>query len=242
MTGPPPDRGRPRLTVLRGGTRRFADQARPGPGPGVAAGGTRPHVDQPRPPPPAGNNMGALRGRSLVPGARPDPSGNPARTAPGDRIVVGVNALETGSATGVLITYGLGSCIAVILFDPGSGVGAMCHYMLPDSAQDPRRAAKEPLMFGDLAIAQLVTAFARRGASPRNVEAYVVGGASLSGMGDLFDIGGRNARMARATLDQLRLPVRGHETGGRASRTVSIDLKAGVVAIATPGLAPRRLR
>ncbi|PKN58776.1 MAG: hypothetical protein CVU56_04260 [Deltaproteobacteria bacterium HGW-Deltaproteobacteria-14] len=222
MNDRPPDRRRPRLTVIRDRIRRLADQARPAP--------------------PAGSSFAVLRERGLLPSQPPEASTGSAQEVRNERIVVGVNALATARGAGVLITYGLGSCIAVILLDPNSRVGAMCHYMLPDSTQDPRRSASQPLMFGDMAIAQLAEVFTRRGGDPRNAEAYVVGGASLSGMGDLFDIGGRNARMARVTLERLRYHVRGHEVGDRTSRTASLDLNTGAIVVATPGLAPRRLR
>ena len=33
-----------------------------------------------------------------------------------------------------LVTYGLGSCIGITLYDPLTRVGGMLHYMLPDSS------------------------------------------------------------------------------------------------------------
>ncbi|PYP33385.1 MAG: chemotaxis protein CheD, partial [Gemmatimonadetes bacterium] len=38
-------------------------------------------------------------------------------------------AAERGG--GVLVTLGLGSCVAIMLHDPGAGAGAMAHVLLP---------------------------------------------------------------------------------------------------------------
>jgi|GEM_PF-91999 len=229
MSGSPPKPNRPRYAVFRGGERQVVEP-RSGPAP--------PGPSAPRRPPPAAPRTLGATGFGVA-------ATMTGRAAPQDakgRIVVGVNALDTAVTQGTLITYGLGSCIAVVLFDSGSHIGAMCHFMLPSSAQDPRRAAGQPLMFGDLAIASLMAAFTRRGGNLNSVEAYVAGGASLAGMNDLFDIGGRNAKIARATLARFNITIRGAETGGRASRTVTLDVASGQVVINTPGLTPRRLR
>ena len=39
----------------------------------------------------------------------------------------------------VLVTYALGSCIAVLIHDPTAGVGGLLHFALPDSGLDRER-------------------------------------------------------------------------------------------------------
>ena len=39
----------------------------------------------------------------------------------------------------VLITYALGSCVGVAIYDPVARVGGLLHYMLPESAIDPEK-------------------------------------------------------------------------------------------------------
>lgn len=44
----------------------------------------------------------------------------------------------------VLVTYSLGSCIGVCLYDPAIHVGGMLHYQLPTAKMDPERAQASP--------------------------------------------------------------------------------------------------
>ena len=47
----------------------------------------------------------------------------------------------------LIVTYALGSCIAVIVHDPKRKVGGMIHYMLPLSEIAPEKAKDKPAMF-----------------------------------------------------------------------------------------------
>lgn len=58
----------------------------------------------------------------------------------------------------VLVTYSLGSCIAVAIYDPLVRVGGMLHFMLPDSELDPEKAQNNPFMFADTGIPSLFKA------------------------------------------------------------------------------------
>ena len=50
-----------------------------------------------------------------------------------DLIKVGMADYKVGAAPSTLISYGLGSCIGLSLYDPTAKVGGLLHYMLPDS-------------------------------------------------------------------------------------------------------------
>ena len=56
------------------------------------------------------------------------------------KIVVGVADLAvTDDPTTSLITYALGSCIGVTIYDPAARVGGMLHFMLPSSKVNPEK-------------------------------------------------------------------------------------------------------
>ncbi len=60
-----------------------------------------------------------------------------------NQIVVGISDLKvSGNIGDVLITYALGSCIGVAVYDPSVKVGGLLHYMLPDSSIDGNKAKK----------------------------------------------------------------------------------------------------
>ena len=83
-----------------------------------------------------------------------------------ERIVVGMADCRVAAEPGaVLITYALGSCIGLTMYDPVTGVGGLLHFMLPDSTLDPARSAQNPCMFADTGIAWLLQNLTARGAS-----------------------------------------------------------------------------
>ena len=55
----------------------------------------------------------------------------------------------TSDPTCTLITYSLGSCVGVAIWDPQAHVGGLLHYMLPDSSIAPEKARLTPAMFAD---------------------------------------------------------------------------------------------
>ena len=68
-------------------------------------------------------------------------------------LVVGVGDMKVSSdPEEVLVTYALGSCIALILYDPEKKAAGMLHYMLPLSKTSPEKAASNPAMFADTGI------------------------------------------------------------------------------------------
>ncbi|MDD5531533.1 MAG: chemotaxis protein CheD [Syntrophales bacterium] len=71
-------------------------------------------------------------------------------------LVVGVADLKVSdNPHDILVTYALGSCIGVAVFDPVSKVGGLIHFMLPDSTLDPEKAREKPAMFADTGIPML---------------------------------------------------------------------------------------
>ena len=60
-------------------------------------------------------------------------------------IVVGIADMKcSNNLDDILITYALGSCIGIAIYDPSVKVGGLLHYMLPDSNLDKEKAeAKE---------------------------------------------------------------------------------------------------
>ena len=72
------------------------------------------------------------------------------------RKVIGVADLGVSNQPDeILITYSLGSCIAVMVYDPIANVGGLLHYMLPESSMDPEKARSKPAMFADTGIPAL---------------------------------------------------------------------------------------
>ncbi len=126
-----------------------------------------------------------------------------------------------------LVTYSLGSCIGVTIWDPQSRVGGMLHYMLPDASINPEKAKSIPAMFGETGIPLLFRSAYALGAVKTRLVVKVAGGAQLLGDSQLFDIGKRNYLLLRKLLWKNGVLIDKEDVGGSVSRTIRLDIGTG---------------
>src|SRR5882757_10055279 len=96
------------------------------------------------------------------------------------RVVVGVGDLgASNNAMLTLSTYALGSCVAVVAYDPDSKASGLLHLMLPDSTISPNKAITQPAMFADTGLPLLFRALDGLKADRARLQLFVTGGASV---------------------------------------------------------------
>ena len=152
---------------------------------------------------------------------------------------VGLGDIRTGSGTGKVVAYGLGSCVGVCLYDPVSRVGGLAHVMLPENTGGKAHPGM-PGRYADSAIANLIELVTEAGANRDKLEARIAGGAqmlSAPGLSDKFNIGARNAATVEVELQKHGLRLRGRDIGGQTGRTLTMDLETGEVTVKTIGSA-----
>jgi chemotaxis protein CheD len=143
-------------------------------------------------------------------------------------LVVGISDCKvTQDADAVLITYALGSCIAVALYDPLAKVGGLLHYMLPESAIDTGKAEQNPFMFADTGIPRLLQQLRASGADLRRTVVRLAGGAQVLDREGVFQIGKRNYLAARRILWKAGVLIGGEAVGGEVSRTTRLEIATG---------------
>jgi chemotaxis protein CheD len=130
-----------------------------------------------------------------------------------------------------LVTYSLGSCIGVAVYDPEIRVGGMIHYMLPESGISPDKAKANPAMFGDTGIPLLFRSLYELGALKKRMVVKVAGGSSLLDDKGTFSIGKRNYVILRKLFWKNGVLIDAEDVGGSASRTLRLDLATGRVTI-----------
>ncbi len=135
----------------------------------------------------------------------------------------------------ILITHALGSCIAVILYDPLVKVGGMIHYMLPMSKTNPEKAKSNPAMFADTGIPLLFQKMYEKGCAKENLIAKVAGGAKLYDDNGVFDIGKRNYSVLRKLFWKNKVIIAAEDVGGATSRTVRLQVGDGKTTISSKG-------
>ena len=136
-------------------------------------------------------------------------------------------------STETLKSYGLGSCLAIALFDPDSGIGGLAHVMLPDGdAADG--ADTQPGKYADTAIRAMLRRMVEQGAAYTSVEAKIAGGSDMFEFESFGDgVGNRNVAAAREELEKLGVPIVAEDVGGQRGRTVEFDVGTGTLQIRT---------
>jgi len=153
------------------------------------------------------------------------------------RIIVDISdARVSNDPSSVLVTYSLGSCIGVCLFDPAARVGGMLHYQLPTSKMDPQRAQDKPFMFADTGMKLLMTRLFSMGASLKRMQVKVAGGATMSTGPQGFDIGKRNYLAIRKIFWSNGMTIDAEDVGGESARNLYMSVRDGLVTVRSSGL------
>lgn len=135
----------------------------------------------------------------------------------------------------VIVTYALGSCIAVMLHDPTRRVGGMIHYMLPLSETSPDKAKLKPAMFADTGIPLLFEEMYKHGCDKRDLVVKVAGGGALYDDKGMFNIGQRNYTVLRKLFWKNGVIIKAEDVGGAKSRTARLWVGTGKVTISSQG-------
>lgn len=143
-------------------------------------------------------------------------------------------AVERGNR--VLVTLGLGSCVAIMLHDPEARMGGMAHILLP--SQRLARDEAHPAKFPETAVPLLVERLTALGAMRARLVAKLAGGASmfaqLMSPGTL-QMGERNLVAARDVLRRHAIVVKAEAVGGERGRSVRFHVRDGRVEIRSVG-------
>ncbi len=143
-------------------------------------------------------------------------------------LIVGISDLKVSNNPGdILVTFALGSCIAVAIYDPLVKVGGLLHYMLPDSTLDLKKAQDQPGMFADTGVPLLFKSCYRLGAEKKRMVVKVAGGASILDDTNFFRIGQKNITALRKIFWKNNVMIEAEDTGANYNRTVRLDLSTG---------------
>ena len=150
--------------------------------------------------------------------------------------VVGISDMKVSSNLNeVLITYSLGSCLGVVIYDPVAHVAGLLHSMLPLSKIDPHKAKASPYMFVDTAVPLLFKESYNLGAEKERIIVKAVGCSSLLDERGYFKVGDRNFTVLRKVLWKNNILIDKQDKGGNCSRTVSIAVATGQVIVKSRG-------
>lgn len=136
--------------------------------------------------------------------------------------------------SGTLITYALGSCIGICLYDPILRVGSLTHIMLPLNMEAGR---KNVYKYADTGIRQALNEMATLGCARTRIVAKIAGGAKMFELtgGTIGNIGLRNIDSVRTILRKEGIRLLGEDVGGTTARTLLFDVATGKANIRSYG-------
>jgi len=151
-------------------------------------------------------------------------------------LIVGIaDSKISNNKDDVVITYALGSCVGIVVFDPLVRVGGLLHYMLPDSTLDLVKAREDPDMFADTGIPALFKSCYKLGAEKKRMIVKVAGGASILDDTNFFRIGQKNIMAMRKIFWKNNVMIDKEDTGLNCNRTVRLEMSTGKVYIRSSG-------
>ena len=145
-----------------------------------------------------------------------------------DKLVIGIADMKMAKERGMLVTYTLGSCIGICLYDAKIKLGAMVHIMLPINMETGRT---HTMKYADTGIRETIRLMEAKGALRSRITAKIAGGAkmfSVSGGGALGNIGQRNIESVHLCLKRENIRILSEDVGGSSARTLLFDVSNGM--------------
>lgn len=142
---------------------------------------------------------------------------------------VGIGQLRVGRNPDRIMCVGLGSCVAIALWDHSTKIGGMAHIMLPDESLSPKASTKNPAKFANTAVNALLVELIDQGANRYLTVAKIAGGANMFKHlnPDMKDIGMENVVAVRKAIIKEHLKLVSEDVGGSTGRTVELDTSTG---------------
>ena len=150
---------------------------------------------------------------------------------------VGIGEIKiSNSLDDVLIAYGLGSCIGVLVYDSEIHLAGAIHVLLADSSID--KILDNPAKFADTGIPLLLSMMEEKGGIKSRYRVAIAGGAQMFNIPfgkPEFNIGLKNVTAVKAALAKAGLNIAKENTGGKEGKTVKLFVKDGRMTYKTPG-------
>ena len=143
------------------------------------------------------------------------------------RVKVADYAVRRGND--IIATIGLGSCVAIALYDRESRAGGLAHILLPSMAMS--RETSNPAKFPESIVPVMLAEMRALGmAANAKVQAKIAGGASMFGQlvnGTGINVGERNILATKEALAKARVALVGEDTGLDYGRSVYFHVNDG---------------
>ena len=157
------------------------------------------------------------------------------------KIVVGMGDGVVARQPHTVSCLGLGSCVAVVLYDTRQRIGGMAHIMLPVAKGINKLPS--PYHCSDTAIDSLLEELSNRGSRRQDIVAKIAGGARMFACdnGSQPGIGQQNIASIKSILAMKGIPLVGKDIGGNYGRSIQFHLDSGKVIVKAVGKKAREI-
>ncbi len=158
-----------------------------------------------------------------------------------EKLTIGIADMKLAKNQGTLVTYALGSCVGICLWDHLIKIGALVHIMLPINMETNRTS---PFKYADTGIRLTLTKMEQMGARRARIVAKIAGGAKMfnvPGNGSLGNIGQRNVESVHQVLRMEGIRILKEDIGGSTARTLFFDVATGEGTVKVYGNVQRKL-
>ncbi|QAZ67806.1 chemotaxis protein CheD [Solidesulfovibrio carbinolicus] len=150
-------------------------------------------------------------------------------------IVVNISDMKvTNRARDVLVTHALGSCLGLAAYDPVAGVAGLIHCLLP-LARDVKAPIKNPFMYVNTGVPQMIRAMYGRGATRDNLVLKAAGCGRMMHISNQFDTGASNVAALKKLLQVNDMRLSAEDVGGTIPRTMRLFADTGRIVISSCG-------
>lgn len=149
-----------------------------------------------------------------------------------ETVTVGISDMKVLRAPDILVTYALGSCVGVCLYDMFTKIGGMGHVMLPNCPENGKSENK--FRFADTCIPLMIAEMEKLGCHQRRLEAKIAGGAKMFQVSDdssFGNIGQRNVVEVKKQLAKYQIRIVAEDTGLNYGRTLFFYAENGSMVI-----------
>lgn len=147
-----------------------------------------------------------------------------------NRRVVGVGEMIVSNhPDDLIVTYALGSCLGLVIYDPVAKVGGMLHAMLPDSSIHRKDEEFNPHKFVNTGIPMLFKEAYKLGAEKNKIKVKMTGCSTVLDDGNVFNIGKRNYAAARKILWKNNVLIDAEHCDSSKSVTLMLEIRTGKV-------------
>ena len=147
-------------------------------------------------------------------------------------VVIGISDQQIATPPDILITYALGSCVGICIYDNLRRIGGLAHILLPEAFGDV--VGKTIYKFADTAIEELVRMMEKRGCARLHLTAKIAGGANMFASNGK-SIGERNVETVKKELQRLKIRIVAEDIGANYGRTAEFNPGNGSLTVKTAG-------